>query len=78
MITLIDERLRLFVERIERIEEEQKGSADDKRDVYGEVKAVGYDAKTVREIVKLRKMERNARQEAEALLDVYKDALGLN
>jgi uncharacterized protein (UPF0335 family) len=78
MDTVNDDRLRLLIERIERIEEEQKGLADDKRDVYGGAKATGYDVKTMRAVVKLRKMERNARQEEEALLDVYKDALGLN
>jgi len=71
------EQLRLFIERIERLEEEKKGIADDIRDVYAEAKANGYDAKTMRAIVRLRKMEKNARDEAEALLDTYKAALGL-
>ena len=71
------EQLRLFIERIERLEEEKKGIADDIRDVYGEAKANGYDVKTMRAIVRLRKMEKNARDEAEALLDTYKAALGL-
>ena len=72
------EQLRLFIERIERLEEEKKGMADDVKDVYGEAKANGYDTKTMRAIVRLRKMEKNARQEAEALLDTYKAALGLD
>ncbi|AMK22236.1 MULTISPECIES: DUF2312 domain-containing protein [unclassified Sphingobium] len=71
------EQLRLFIERIERLEEEKKGIADDIKDVYLEAKANGYDVKTMRSIVRLRKMERNARMEAEALLDTYKTALGL-
>lgn len=71
------EQLRLFIERIERLEEEKKGIADDIRDVYGEAKANGYDVKTMRAIVRLRKMEKDARDEAEALLDTYKAALGL-
>ena len=71
------EQLRLFIERIERLEEEKKGIADDIRDVYAEAKANGYDAKTMRAIVRLRKMEKNARDEAEALLETYKAALGL-
>ena len=71
------EQLRLFIERIERLEEEKKGIADDIRDVYGEAKANGYDVKTMRAIVRLRRMEKNARDEAEALLDTYKAALGL-
>ena len=71
------EQLRLFIERIERLEEEKKGMADDIRDVYSEAKGQGYDTKTMRSIVRLRKMEKNARDEAEALLDTYKAALGL-
>ncbi|MDB5686064.1 MAG: hypothetical protein JWR77_653, partial [Rhizorhabdus sp.] len=69
---------RLFIERIERLEEEKKGMADDIRDVYSEAKSQGYDTKTMRAIVRLRKMEKNARDEAEALLDTYTAALGLS
>ena len=71
------DKLRLLIERIERLEEEKKATADDIKDVYGEAKAVGYDPKIMRQVVRLRKMERNAREEAEALLDTYKVALGL-
>ena len=71
------DQLRLLIERIERLEEEKKGIADDIKDVYGEAKATGYDVKTIRAIVRLRKMENNARQEAEALLETYKAALGI-
>lgn len=71
------EQLRLFIERIERLEEDKKGLADDIKDVYAEAKGTGFDAKTMRAIVRLRKMEKAARQEAEALLDTYKTALGL-
>ena len=71
------DQLRLFIERIERLEEEKKGIADDIRDVYAEAKAQGFDAKTMRAIVRLRKMDKPARQEMEALLDTYKAALGL-
>jgi uncharacterized protein (UPF0335 family) len=71
------EQLRLFIERIERLEEEKRGMADDIRDVYSEMKGQGYDTKTVRAIIKLRRMEKDARDEAEALLDTYKAALGL-
>ena len=71
------DELRLLIERIERLEEEKKAIADDVKDVYGEAKARGYDPKTMRAIVRLRKMENNARQEAEALLETYKAALGL-
>ena len=71
------DQLRLLIERIERLEEEKKGIGDDVKDVYGEAKAVGYDTKIMRQIVRLRKMDRNDREEAEALLDMYKTALGL-
>lgn len=71
------DELRLLIERIERLEEEKKAMADDIRDVYAEAKARGYDPKTMRTIVRLRKMESHDRQEAEALLDTYKAALGL-
>ena len=72
-----DDRLRLLIERIERLEEEKKRIADDIGDVYSEVKAVGYDAKIVRQIIGLRKMKPDDRAEMEAILDLYKAALGL-
>ncbi len=75
--TVAADQLRLFIERIERLEEEKKGIADDIRDVYAEAKANGYDTKTMRAIVRLRKMEANARQEADALMETYRAALGL-
>ena len=75
--TIAADQLRLFIERIERLEEEKKGMADDIRDVYAEAKGQGYDTKTMRAIIRLRKMEKNARDEAEYLLDTYKAALGL-
>jgi uncharacterized protein (UPF0335 family) len=71
------DQLRLFIERIERLEEEKKSMADDVRDVYAEAKSNGYDTKTMRKIVALRKMETHVRQEADALLDTYRNALGL-
>jgi uncharacterized protein (UPF0335 family) len=71
------EQLRLFIERIETLEEEKKGIADDIKDVYAEAKGTGFDTKTMKAIVRLRKMEASARAEAEALLETYKTALGL-
>ncbi|OQW77375.1 MAG: DUF2312 domain-containing protein [Proteobacteria bacterium ST_bin13] len=71
------EQLRLLIERIERLEEEKKAMADDIKDVYAEAKATGFDTKTMRTIVRLRKMEKHHRDEAEMLLDTYKAALGL-
>ncbi len=73
-----DDRLRLLIERVERLEEEKKGISDDVRDVYAEAKAVGYDAKIMRQIVKLRKMTPDDRAEMDALLETYRTALGLS
>ena len=72
-----DDRLRLLIERIERLEEEKKGIADDIRDVYMEAKAVGYDPKIMRQIVRLRKMKPDDRSEQDMLLETYKTALGM-
>jgi uncharacterized protein (UPF0335 family) len=71
------DQLRLFIERVERIEEEKKGMQDDIKDVYLEAKSQGYDPKTMRAIVRLRKIDPNDRLEGEALLETYKAALGL-
>lgn len=71
------EQLKLFIERIETLEEEKRGIADDIKDTYSEAKSNGYDVKTMRAIVRLRRMDSNARQEMEALLETYKAALGL-
>lgn len=71
------EQLRLFLERIERLEEKKKGIGDDIRDVYLEAKANGYDAKIMRQIIRLRKMPAHDRQEMEAILQTYLSALGM-
>ena len=70
-------RLRSFIERIERLEEEKAALAADIREVYAEAKGDGFDAKTMRQIVRLRKLDSADRAEQEALLDLYKSALGL-
>lgn len=75
--TATDDRLRLLIERIELLEEEKKGIADDIRDVKAEAKAVGYDTKIIGQIIKLRRMKPDARHEMEAILDTYKCALGM-
>ena len=67
-----DDRLRLLIERVERLEEEKKGIGDDIKDVYAEAKAVGYDVKIMRQIVRIRKMKPDDRREMEMLLDTYK------
>lgn len=73
-----DERLRLLIERVERLEEEKKGIADDIKDVYAEAKAVGYDAKIMRKIVRLRRMKKEDIQEQAAVLETYCNALGID
>ncbi len=75
--TIAADQLRLLIERIERLEEEKKGITDDIRDVYAEAKSTGFDAKTMRAIVRLRKMEKHDRDEADALLETYRVALGM-
>lgn len=71
------EQLRSIVERVERLEEEKKAIADDIKEVYAEAKANGFDTKTLRAVVRLRKMEPAERQEEEAMLDLYMHALGM-
>jgi len=73
-----DDRLRLLIERVERLTEEKKGISDDIKDVYAEAKAVGYDTKIMRKMVKLRKQSRDARMEEEMLTETYKAAIGLD
>ena len=71
------DRLRSFVERIERLEEEKGALTADIREVYAEAKGNGYDTKVMRQLIRLRKMDTNDRQEQETLLDLYKRAVGL-
>jgi uncharacterized protein (UPF0335 family) len=71
------EQLRSYIERIERLEEEKKSLGDDIRDVFAEAKGNGFDTKTMRQVLKLRKMEASERQEAEHMLDLYLVALGM-
>ena len=73
-----DERLRLLIERIERLEEEKKGITDDINDVYNEGKATGYDPKAMKAVVRIRKMKPDDRKEREAILEVYLSALGID
>lgn len=75
--TVAADQLRLFIERIERLEEEKKATADDIRDVYAEAKANGYDPKIMRMAVRLRKMEVHTRKEQAAVLETYASALGI-
>lgn len=71
------DRLRSFIERIERLEEEKAGIANDIKEVFAEAKAAGFDTKTMRQVLKLRRLEPDNRREQEELLDLYKQALGM-
>lgn len=71
------DRLRSFIERIERLEEEKAALAADIREIYAEAKGVGFDPKIMRQVIKLRKLDTAELQEQDALLDTYKHALGM-
>ncbi|MEO1226406.1 MAG: DUF2312 domain-containing protein [Pseudomonadota bacterium] len=71
------DRLRSFIERIERLEEEKAALTADVREVYAEAKSVGFDVKVMRQVVRLRKMDTADRRELEELLDLYMGALGM-
>jgi uncharacterized protein (UPF0335 family) len=75
--TVASDRLRLLIERIERLEEEKKGMMDDIKDIYIEAKSAGFDTKAMKQIVRLRKKEKAEREAEEAMVDLYKEALGL-
>jgi uncharacterized protein (UPF0335 family) len=72
-----DDHLRLLVERIERLESEKKGIADDIKDVYGEAKSTGYDTPAIRRIIRERKIDKTKRDEAQAVYETYAVQLGL-
>ncbi len=71
------DQLTSIVERIERLEEEKKGIADDIKDIYAEAKANGFEVKALRRIVSDRRVEKTERDEFEAILDTYRAALGM-
>ena len=70
-------RLKSFIERIERLEEEKSAIASDIKDVYAEAKGTGFDTKTIRKIISLRKVDTEKRREADEILDLYKSAIGM-
>lgn len=70
-------QLRAFVERIERLHEEDATIKEDLKEVYAEAKGTGFDTKAIKAIVRLRRMDAAQRQEEEAILDLYKSALGM-
>jgi len=74
--TVAADRLRSFIERVERLEEEKAVIQDDTKEVYAEAKGEGYDVKILRQVIRIRKMDRAERQEQEAILDLYLSALG--
>ena len=70
-------RLLSFLERVERLEEEKTALAEDIKEVYAEAKGTGFDVKTIRRLIKLRKMEPDKRQEEDEILELYKSAIGM-
>ena len=75
--TVAANQLRAFIERVERLEEEKKTISEDIKEVYAEMKGTGFDTKAVRTLIRLRKKDQAERQEEEAILDLYKAALGM-
>ena len=71
------DRLKSFIERIERLEEEKKALANDIKEVYAEAKGNGFDTKIMRQVIRLRRIDKDDLDEQEALIDVYKRALGM-
>jgi uncharacterized protein (UPF0335 family) len=75
--SVAQDQLRAFVERIERMEEEKKAITDDIKEIYAEAKGNGFDTKVLRQVIRIRKQDRNERLEQEAILDLYMAALGM-
>lgn len=73
--TLVPDRLKSFIERIERLEEEKKGFSQDIREVFAEAKSLGYDVKVMRQVIMLRKMDPNDRTQLETEVDLYMQAV---
>lgn len=71
------QRLKAFIERVERLEEEKGAIAEDIKDIFAEAKAVGYDAKIMRKVIRLRKMDKEKRAEEDEMLELYKAAIGM-
>ena len=71
------QRLKAFIERVERLEEEKAALPEDIKEIMGEAKSVGFDTKTIRKVIRLRKMDKEKLQEEEELLELYKSAIGM-
>ena len=78
VVGIASERLQSFMERVERLEEEKKALMDDIKDVFAEAKGTGFDVKIMRQVLRLRKLDKEDRQEQEHLLELYKAALGMD
>jgi len=76
--TITHQRLLSFIERIERMTEEKLAIQNDIKEIYSEAKSSGFDVKTIRQIIKLRKLDAEKRAEAQSLLETYADAVGLD
>ena len=76
--TITQQRLLSFIERIERMTEEKLAIQNDIKEIYSEAKSSGFDVKTIRQIIKLRKLDAEKRAEAQSLLETYADAVGLD
>lgn len=70
-------QLRAFIERIERLEEDKKNVSEDIKDVFAEMKGTGFDTKAVKTIIRIRKMDKNSRDEEQSILELYMSALGM-
>lgn len=78
MTETTEKRLLSFIERIERMTEEKLAIQNDIKEIYSEAKSSGFDVKTIRQIIKLRKLDAEKRAEAQSLLETYADAIGLD
>ena len=77
VVGVAGDRLRSFIERIERLEEEKRALGEDIKEVFSEAKSAGFDAKAMRQVIRIRKMDADDRDAQEALLDTYMGALGM-
>lgn len=76
-MTETNERLKSFIERVERLNEDKASLQEDIKEVFSEAKAVGFDVKAMREVIKLRKMDADKRAEFESIIELYKNAIGV-
>lgn len=77
MSNVAADQLRSYIERIERVEEELDGLKGDRKEIYTEAKATGFDTKTLRQIIRLRKKDKDTRDHEDAMLELYRSAIGI-